>query len=123
MLSVDFCVPFAYNNGDEAPHTSACVCKQVSQWELLPFVEEMNIGMGDKMNKVIQYHGYFTSVQYSQEDQIFFGKIGGIRDLVTFECENASEAEQAFKDAVDDYLEFCEEDGKDPNKSFSGHSM
>lgn len=72
------------------------------------------------MSNVIQYKGYFSNVKYSQEDQILFGKIEGIRDLVTFECENAGEVEQAFKDAVDDYLEFCEEEGKDPNKSFSG---
>ena len=72
------------------------------------------------MSNVIQYKGYFTNVEYSQEDQILFGKIEGIRDLVTFECENAGEVEQAFKEAVDDYLEFCEEEGKDPNKSFSG---
>ena len=55
------------------------------------------------MSNVIQYKGYFTNVEYSQEDQILFGKIEGIRDLVTFECENAGE-----------------EEGKDPNKSFSG---
>ena len=72
------------------------------------------------MSNVIQYKGYFANVEYSQEDQILFGKIEGIRDLVTFECENAGEVEQAFKEAVDDYLEFCEEEGKDPNKSFSG---
>ena len=49
------------------------------------------------MSNVIQYKGYFTNVEYSQEDQILFGKIEGIRDLVTFECENAGEVEQAFK--------------------------
>ena len=47
------------------------------------------------MSNVIQYKGYFTNVEYSQEDQILFGKIEGIRDLVTFECENAGEVEQA----------------------------
>lgn len=69
------------------------------------------------MSNVIQYKGYFTNVEYSQEDQILFGKIEGIRDLVTFECKNAGEVEQAFKEAVDDYLEFCREDEKKPNRS------
>lgn len=41
-FSVDFCVLFAYNDGDEAPRTSVCVRKQVSQWEFLLFMKEMN---------------------------------------------------------------------------------
>lgn len=64
------------------------------------------------MSNVIQYKGYFTNVQYSQEDKVFHGKIEGIRDLIMFECENETEAEQAFKEAVDYYLKICKAEGK-----------
>jgi len=36
------------------------------------------------MNNVLTYKGFIGSVNYSSEDHIFFGKIEGISDLVTF---------------------------------------
>ena len=71
-------------------------------------------------NNVIEYKGYHTHVEYSAEDRVLHGKIEGIKDLVTFECENAAEAEKAFQEAVDDYLLFCEDVGKEPNKPYNG---
>lgn len=41
-------------------------------------------------------------------------------DLITFEGETFSELEDAFKEAVDDYLEICAEIGKDPEKAYRG---
>ena len=72
------------------------------------------------MNQVIEYKGYFTKVAYSVEDRVLHGKIEGISDLINFECESASEVETAFHEAVDDYLAFCEDLGKDPEKPFKG---
>lgn len=72
------------------------------------------------MNSIIEYKGYHTKVEYSAEDNILFGKIEGIDDLITFECENVSEIESAFHEAVDDYLAFCEEVGKQPDKEYKG---
>ena len=40
--------------------------------------------------------------------------------MVTFEADSVAELQQAFEDSVDDYLEFCETRGEEPNKSFSG---
>ena len=45
------------------------------------------------------------------------GKILGISDLVTFESEDAAGLKEEFESAVDDYLEFCKEVGKDPGKT------
>lgn len=72
------------------------------------------------MNNILEYKGYFTKVEYSAEDNILFGKIEGIRDLVTFECENVKDLEKEFHEAVDDYLAFCADLGKEPNKTYSG---
>jgi predicted HicB family RNase H-like nuclease len=54
------------------------------------------------------------------EDQVLHGKIEGIVDLITFESDSANEIEKEFHDAVDDYLIFCEEMGKEPNKAYKG---
>ena len=72
------------------------------------------------MNNTIEYKGYHTNVEYSADDNILFGKIEGINDLVTFECESVSEVEAAFQEAVDDYLAFCEDVGKEPDKEYKG---
>lgn len=72
------------------------------------------------MKNILEYKGYLTKVEYSVEDQVLYGKIEGIKDLINFECENASEVEAAFHQAVDDYLIFCEDVGKEPDRVYSG---
>ena len=41
------------------------------------------------MNNTIQYKGYLGSVEFSEEDGIFYGKVMGIRSLISYEGENA----------------------------------
>ena len=66
------------------------------------------------------YKGYLGSVAYSDKDQVFFGKIEGINGLVNFEGESVKELTAAFHEAVDDYLAYCEEEGIEPDKSYTG---
>ena len=66
------------------------------------------------------YKGYLGSVAYSDKDHVFFGKIEGIRGLVNFEGESVKELTAAFHEAVDDYLAYCEEEGIEPDKSYTG---
>ena len=68
----------------------------------------------------IYYKGYYSQIEYSAEDNCLYGKIEGINDLVTFDSQNACEIEQSFHEAVDDYLQFCKEVGKKPDKAYKG---
>lgn len=68
----------------------------------------------------LNYKGYIGSVAFSEKDNVFFGKIEGINGLVNFEGESVKELIQAFHEAVDDYLEYCKEEGIEPQKSYSG---
>ena len=68
----------------------------------------------------LKYKGYVGSVAYSEADQVFFGKIEGIDGLVNYEGQSVGELTNAFKEAVDDYLVFCEEKGLKPEKSYTG---
>ncbi len=72
------------------------------------------------MENTLTYKGYFTKIKYSAEDNVIYGKIECIDDLITFESESTSEIENEFKKAVDDYLDYCEEVGKDPSKTYKG---
>ena len=51
---------------------------------------------------------------------MLFGKIEGICDLVTFESESIGDIESEFRKSVDEYLAFCEQKGKQPDKAYSG---
>lgn len=55
-----------------------------------------------------------------ENDDIFYGKLIGINQLVTFEADNAHDLRHAFYEAVDDYLAFCAEQNIVPDKPFKG---
>ena len=65
----------------------------------------------------LRYKGFIGSVNFSEEDSVFFGKING---MVNFEGQSVQELTEAFHGAVDDYLAYCEEEGVQPHKSYSG---
>lgn len=56
------------------------------------------------MNNTIQYKGYVGSVEFSEEDGLFYGKVMGIRSLISYEGETARELIDDFHAAVDDYF-------------------
>ena len=72
------------------------------------------------MKDVMIYKDYIGSVHYSTEDEIFFGKIEGINDLISFEGSSAAELKSAFEEAVEDYLELCSLNAKEPEKMYKG---
>ncbi len=72
------------------------------------------------MKSVMEYKGYCTRVEFDADAMLLHGKIEGINDLVTFECESAAQAEAEFQATVDDYLAFCQEVGKKPEKEYRG---
>lgn len=71
------------------------------------------------MNNAIQYKGYVGSVEFSEEDGIFYGKVMGIRPLISYEGENAKDLLEDFHGAVDDYLKTCEAEGRKPEAAYS----
>ena len=72
------------------------------------------------MKDVIKYKEYIGTVHYSMEDEVFYGKIEGIDDSVSFEGKSVEEIKKSFQEAVEDYLDLCEEAGKTPEKSYRG---
>ena len=62
----------------------------------------------------LKYKDFFGSVEYSADDDCFFGKIIGTTDLVTFEGDSVETLKAAFAEAVEDYLALCKEAGKAP---------
>ena len=72
------------------------------------------------MNNTMEYKGYLGSVEFSEEDALFYGKVRGIRALISYEGSTARELLTDFHGAVDDYLELCAQQGKDPERAYKG---
>ncbi|MCD7784106.1 MAG: type II toxin-antitoxin system HicB family antitoxin [Oscillospiraceae bacterium] len=72
------------------------------------------------MSNTMNYKGYVGSVEFSESDGVFFGKVMGIRALVSYEGETAKDLVEDFHGAVDDYLALCEEQGIEPEKAYKG---
>ena len=64
----------------------------------------------------MEYKGYTGSVEYTPEDGVLFGRIRGINPVFSYEAEDIKGLNQEFRNAVDDYLELCEEQGWEPEK-------
>ena len=69
---------------------------------------------------MLNYKGYIGKVEFDDENDLFHGEVINIKDVITFQGTSVEELRQAFQYSVDDYLEFCEERGEQPDKPFSG---
>lgn len=72
------------------------------------------------MGNILEYKGYHTKIEFDVESMSLRGKIEGINDYVDFETDSVSSVETEFHKAVDDYLAFCDEVGKIPEKEYKG---
>ncbi len=72
------------------------------------------------MKNILEYKGYHTRIEFDSEDLVVRGKIEGIKDFVDFESSDLTNVEKEFRAAVDEYLAFCKEVGKEPDKEYKG---
>ncbi len=72
---------------------------------------------------MLEYQGYTGHVEFDDEAGLFHGEVLETRDVITFQGTSVEDLAQAFRDSVDDYLEFCRERNEEPDKPFSGRMM
>ena len=72
------------------------------------------------MNNILEYKGYNGTVEYSAEDNILFGRVIGIKGLISYEGQSVEELKADFEGAVDDYLEYCGQNSIEPEKTYKG---
>jgi predicted HicB family RNase H-like nuclease len=68
----------------------------------------------------MSYKGYTARVEYDERDNIFAGRILGIRNIISFHGETVAELRAEFEYAVKDYLAECKKEGVTPEKPASG---
>lgn len=71
-------------------------------------------------DNILEYKGYHTIVRYNGESNTLHGVIEGIEDYVNFECVDLASVQKEFHDAVDEYLDYCKQIGKEPDKEYKG---
>lgn len=69
---------------------------------------------------MMEYKGYIGKVEFDEEADMIHGEVINTRDVITFQGDSVAEVKKAFKESVDDYLEFCKTRGETPDKPFSG---
>jgi predicted HicB family RNase H-like nuclease len=68
----------------------------------------------------LKYKGYSARIEFDADDRIFVGHLAGIRDIVGFHGSSVEELENAFHEAVDDYLAACIKLGQQPHPPATG---
>jgi len=73
------------------------------------------------MKDVITYKGFLGSVHFASEDRVFYGKIEGIDDLISFEGETVDQLEEGFKYMIDEHIKDCKNKNVPVEKSYKGN--
>ena len=72
---------------------------------------------------MMEYKGYIGHVEFDDEAEIFHGEVINTRDVITFQGKTVGEIKEAFRDSVEDYLDYCAKLGQEPEKPFTGKFM
>lgn len=72
------------------------------------------------MSNLLSYKKYNGTVEYSKEDSCLFGKVIGIKSLLSYEGNSVKELEQNFENVIDEYLEDCKERNVEPEQPYKG---
>jgi predicted HicB family RNase H-like nuclease len=66
------------------------------------------------------YKSYTARVEYDDRDDVFVGRVLGLHSILSFEGNSVKVLKTAFEEAVNDYLQECQEKGLPPEKPASG---
>jgi predicted HicB family RNase H-like nuclease len=69
---------------------------------------------------IMSHKGYSARIEFDDRDNIFVGRILGVRTMISFHGETVAELRSEFERAVDDYVHECKEQGIEPEKPASG---
>ena len=72
-------------------------------------------------NNVMKYKDYIAAISYDADDRIFIGEVIGTTDSLNFHGSNPDELEESFKICVENYLDYCTQIGKRPQKTYTGN--
>ena len=72
------------------------------------------------ISSLMECEGYHAKIEFDQEDQIFVGHVLGINDSINFHGRSVDELKEEFRNAVENYLDYCKRAGKEPEREYKG---
>jgi len=67
------------------------------------------------------YDGYVATIELDEDVGLFHGEVINTRDVLAFQGRTLGELKAAFADTIADYVEWCRERGKQPERPYSGN--
>lgn len=68
----------------------------------------------------LTHRGYIGSINISLSDDVLYGKLMFIEDLIIYEARTIPDIKLNFINTIDDYLKSCQLLGRKPNKTTNG---
>ncbi len=72
---------------------------------------------------IFEYKNYQAECRFDETAGTYYGQAIHIKDVITFVGNTQEEAEKEFRESVDIYLEWCEQEGITPNQPYSRSSL
>ena len=72
------------------------------------------------MSDLLSYKDYNGTVEYSDDDKCLYGKVVGIKSLLSYEGVSVQELEKNFQSTIDEYLADCKERNVEPEQPYKG---
>lgn len=69
---------------------------------------------------LITYKGYTAEIEIDPDAKVLAGRVRDLRDVIVFEGTTVADIERAFHTSIDDYLAWCAEQGREPDRPYSG---
>lgn len=71
----------------------------------------------------MSHKGYTARIEFDERDNIFVGRVLGLRTMISFHGETVAELRAAFDIAIEEFLRDCREEGIRPERPASGKLM
>ena len=69
---------------------------------------------------MMEYKGFIGNVEFDPDARLFHGEVINTKDVITFQGKSVDEIEKAFRELIEDYLDWCKSEGSEPEKPYSG---
>lgn len=69
----------------------------------------------------MHHSGYVATIELDEDAGIFHGEVINTRDVLTFQGRTLDQLKKAFADTIEDYVAWCCQRGKEPERPYSGN--
>jgi len=72
------------------------------------------------LTNILSYKGYYAEIGFDDSADEFHGRVIGIKDVIDFYGQTPADLKRELQNSIDEYIEWCQEEGEEPDKTWSG---